>query len=771
MRQNTILTLLLSASAWWYATAVPSAQDSHTGPASVPAVNSITPGELVVERPTLICLGFQWYTSGDANKNAKVTLQYRQTGETAWKPALDPWRLCGQRCVGYGKDIENDFYEPPSMFAGSIFDLEPGTEYECRLTMSDPDGVLNAAEKTVKVKTRSVPQPPADSRILHLGGVKSDFTDFRSAVSALKPGDTLLIHQGIYKLSRPNDPDYLENNVYALDLHGTAERPITLKAAGDGAVVFDAQGNYLLFDVQNAEHLILDGLIIKSADFAVYAGCSLPVSNDGIVVRNCNFGNIKKDVQGSAPTTAPRASKLSSGRIRHVGGPTEQREGVLVNPGDQGRVFGTLGDALFGDSKWSKDRCGRASKRRNDLVRPGDTVIVHAGEVLLDHRNKAHWGKCYFYHSVFVMNVKGTAENPITIRGEGNPVYDGVGNYKIFDVQGSEHLIIEGLTFKNADFAVYRGTKPVKNPVVGLTVRNCRFEDFGCGVYGISGANRDILICDNVFVGRCQERYLPGGVKPGDDEASYAAVHLAGQGHVICYNDISRTFDGIQMDSNWATSPMVNTYWTAGGDEPDELKTTANDIYNNLIHFTPDNSIEADMSHHNIRIMRNLCIDVKYTPWSNQFIFGGPAYWIRNIAYNKSGPYKNDANPVGVYSLHNTSTPTTGSYGWPPTRGNCQGAPLKKDDKYVSCSDLRTSLGECAEIFANPPHVPEGFEPTPFKIQDFFPTAQSPAIDQGVEILPNVNDDFAGKAPDLGAIEFGKPLPHYGPRTNENKTQ
>lgn len=37
------------------------------------------------------------------------------------------------------------------------------------------------------------------------------------------------------------------------------------------------------------------------------------------------------------------------------------------------------------------------------------------------------------------------------------------------------------------------------------------------------------------------------------------------------------------------------------------------------------------------------------------------------------------------------------------------------------------------------------------------------AIDAG-DVLPNINDDFTGKAPDLGAYEFGKPLPQYGPR-------
>jgi hypothetical protein len=46
---------------------------------------------------------------------------------------------------------------------------------------------------------------------------------------------------------------------------------------------------------------------------------------------------------------------------------------------------------------------------------------------------------------------------------------------------------------------------------------------------------------------------------------------------------------------------------------------------------------------------------------------------------------------------------------------------------------------------------------------DFRLKAGSVAIDRGIA-LPTVTDGFAGSAPDLGALEVGKPLPHYGPR-------
>jgi hypothetical protein len=50
-----------------------------------------------------------------------------------------------------------------------------------------------------------------------------------------------------------------------------------------------------------------------------------------------------------------------------------------------------------------------------------------------------------------------------------------------------------------------------------------------------------------------------------------------------------------------------------------------------------------------------------------------------------------------------------------------------------------------------------------FKDLDFRLRPGAAAIDRGVE-LANINDGFTGKAPDLGALEAGQPLPTYGPR-------
>jgi hypothetical protein len=50
-----------------------------------------------------------------------------------------------------------------------------------------------------------------------------------------------------------------------------------------------------------------------------------------------------------------------------------------------------------------------------------------------------------------------------------------------------------------------------------------------------------------------------------------------------------------------------------------------------------------------------------------------------------------------------------------------------------------------------------------FKDLDFRLRPGSAAIDKGV-VIPNVNDGFAGGAPDLGALEVGQAPQIYGPR-------
>lgn len=101
---------------------------------AVSAANKIKPGEFVIEPPTLIALGFEWYVKGDDNHNAVVNVSYRKKGTVFWKDALPLLRINGEQIMTAPFN-----YVAPNKFAGSVFDLEPDTEYECKFVISDPD--------------------------------------------------------------------------------------------------------------------------------------------------------------------------------------------------------------------------------------------------------------------------------------------------------------------------------------------------------------------------------------------------------------------------------------------------------------------------------------------------------------------------------------------------------------------------------------------------------------------------------------------------------
>src|SRR3954447_11654179 len=127
--------------------------------------NATQAGRFTVEHPTLLNLGFEWAITGDANRNATVAVQFRRVGETSWRAALPLVRIGGENIY---RRRENLDYTVPDGFAGSILNVQPGTEYECELKLSDPDGVTGQATQTVKVRTRTEPQPSKEGRTLHV---------------------------------------------------------------------------------------------------------------------------------------------------------------------------------------------------------------------------------------------------------------------------------------------------------------------------------------------------------------------------------------------------------------------------------------------------------------------------------------------------------------------------------------------------------------------------------------------------------------------------
>ncbi|HTB18436.1 MAG TPA: hypothetical protein VK708_09975, partial [Bryobacteraceae bacterium] len=124
------------------------------------AADKVTSRNFYVEPPTLISLGFEWQIDGDDNRNASVAVSWRKKGDRAWQEGLPFLRIGNERLN------ENAIqYVTPNMLAGSIFDLEPDTEYECRFILSDPDGVAGKSENQITVRTRFEPKPAEGGKV------------------------------------------------------------------------------------------------------------------------------------------------------------------------------------------------------------------------------------------------------------------------------------------------------------------------------------------------------------------------------------------------------------------------------------------------------------------------------------------------------------------------------------------------------------------------------------------------------------------------------
>src|ERR687898_891663 len=97
--RSRFLSTLLACSIVVVATMAGMAQAPQQTPpsSSTTAAAPVTPGDLIVDPPTLINLGFEWVIDGDGNRNAAVDVSYRKVGETEWKKGMPLLRLQNER--------------------------------------------------------------------------------------------------------------------------------------------------------------------------------------------------------------------------------------------------------------------------------------------------------------------------------------------------------------------------------------------------------------------------------------------------------------------------------------------------------------------------------------------------------------------------------------------------------------------------------------------------------------------------------------------------
>ena len=148
-----------------------------------------------------------------------------------------------------------------------------------------------------------------------------------------------------------------------------------------------------------------------------------------------------------------------------------------------------------------------------------------------------------------------------------------------------------------------------------------------------SADSRDFFISDNLFLGREDQMRLIGwnqagsraaGIYPSHQLRSFFAVKVYGPGHVIAHNAIAYFHDGI----------CISTYGPPDADP--ERRASSIDIYNNDIHLSNDDFIEADGGVHNIRIFQNRGVNAAHNGYSAQPVFGGPGLLLPQPALSRS---------------------------------------------------------------------------------------------------------------------------------------
>jgi hypothetical protein len=294
-------------------------------------------GDFAVERPTLVSLGFHWRIRGDDNRNARVEVAYRRKGETQWREGM-PLLRSQNEVVGAapGPGATDGApryplfrYTVGNLFAGSVLNLEPDTAYECRFTLVDPDGVSGAKVRTETVRTRGEPVAAPGGKVLHVypvdwTGPKQEpaFTglmaayymgnahfDYQNAFPPrVQPGDVILVHAGLYIGDRRHymngqpRPGYLAlansfDGTYYLTQKGTAEKPIVIKGAGDGEVIFDGDGAQNLFNLMAGDYNQFEGVTVRNTNVAFLLGIKNIAGASGFALKRSKLYDVGRAVQ------------------------------------------------------------------------------------------------------------------------------------------------------------------------------------------------------------------------------------------------------------------------------------------------------------------------------------------------------------------------------------------------------------------------------------------------------------------------------------------
>ncbi|HEY1913584.1 MAG TPA: hypothetical protein VGG73_21835 [Vicinamibacterales bacterium] len=674
----------------------------------VAAAVRVTPGELVIDPPTLINLGFEWLMQGDDNRNASVDVSYRKAGEAAWKKGMPLLRLHGEKTTQ--PNVFN--LVQPNMFAGSILDLEPDTAYQVRLVLTDPDGVGGPAAnatRTVTVRTRPEPKPATGGKTYHVypvgyQGQKQEpaFTGLMCAYNyycgagdtapggrpRVKPGDIVLMHAGTYAYQYEYYANQTTINAtttfegtYYLTGKGTPEKPIVIKGAGDGEVIIDGRNNFNLFNMKVADYNYIEGITFRNTSIAIWAGTQFIAGAKGITVKHCRFEQVGMGV----------FSNYSGSSNFYIA------DNVVLGRNDSKHLIGWNG------AFWQQFN-GVDGQEFPPVMKSYTGIRLYGpGHVV-----------CYNYVADF---------------------HDGIDTEMYGMPDGSNAN--EGPSYPPRQ---YWDRRPVSIDIYNNYITNAHDNSIE-----MDGSMHNIRVMRNILINSASH---PMSTQPSAGGPIYWIRNIvynapggstrstAGSPGVIFYHNTVTSETTVPSGAN---THWLNNLFLGQSTAPAIFSVTTLTAYTSSDYngFRPNP-------------------DAAYSfQWN-----------VVDPASAPAGAGDPDATPVGRGAATGRGAPPAGG------RGAGTGAPqpgqFKTLAEYAQATGQdRHSVLVDYDVFVNVPKLDRDPKTVQrlynFKDYDFRLKPGSAAVDKGV-VIPNVNDAFLGTAPDLGALEAGQPLPIYGPR-------
>jgi hypothetical protein len=188
------------------------------------------PGAVTAPHPTLTNISLEWAVEGDDDLDGVVTVQYRARGDRAWREGMPLRRVPAGESRG-----TTPIFRWSNKHSGSVFDLTPGTDYEVRLSLEDPDGGNDV--RALMVRTRPVPAPAP-------GAPERRVTPESLATVVARPGDVIVLAAGPY-------------GAFTATADGEPGRPIVYRSP-DGGALFES------VSLQDRRYVHLEGVRIRN---------------------------------------------------------------------------------------------------------------------------------------------------------------------------------------------------------------------------------------------------------------------------------------------------------------------------------------------------------------------------------------------------------------------------------------------------------------------------------------------------------------------------